>query len=191
MRRHSFGDRIVNRLNAGILIARAHTVNILGVGTLKALACIAASGHKLPYDELCSDPFLTFCSRKVFTASGFAVKQCNIDSLSLGSRNAVPNGRLSFCQLIARKQAVTGFDTVCVFTVRVDPAKLFTGSTDSDTSVGNSLGKGNNIARGIITIIKRDRCLISCFRRNGKCEKHGENRHHRKDQRSNSFEIFS
>ena len=92
MRSHSRRNLIVNRLDTGVLITRAHTVNILGVCTLEALVGISASADKFPYNELSSDPLLTVGVTQILAVAGLAVKQCNINGFSCRGRNTIPNG---------------------------------------------------------------------------------------------------
>ena len=92
MRRHSSRNLIIYILYTGVLAARAHTVDILGVGTLEALVGISASADKFPYNELSGDPLLTVGVTQILAVAGLAVKQCNINGFSCRGRNTIPNG---------------------------------------------------------------------------------------------------
>ena len=191
MRRHSSRNLIIYILYTGILAARAHTVDILGVGTLEAFVGISATADKFPDNQLSSNPLLTVGVAQVFAVAGLAVQKRDINCFSCRGRNTVPSRRLALGQGVARIKAVAGFDAVRVFTVSVDSAKFLTGRSHCYIAVGNGFCESDNTAAGIVTIIKGDGCGISGLCAYGKGKEHGEDSYCRKNQRGNSFEFFT
>ena len=78
--------------------------------------------------------------------------------------HAVPNGGLTLDQCVAGIKAIAGLNAVGVLAVGIDAAKLLTGSADRDAVVGDGTVVGNNVARGVVGVIKGDRRRVACFR---------------------------
>ena len=165
--RHRIGNRVIHRLDAGVVVACCERINEFGVGTLEARACITAAAEDFPHNNLCSDPLLTVGTAEVLFIAGLAVQKSDVHRLLLILAHAVPNGGLTLDQRVAGIEAVTGLNAVGVFAVGIDAAKILAGSADRNAVVGNGAVVGDDIAAGIIAIVKGDRRGVACFRARG------------------------
>ena len=161
--RHRIGNRVIHRLDAGVVVACCERVDEFGVGTFEARACITAAAEDFPHDNLCSDPLLTVGTAEVLFIAGLAVQKSDVHRLLLILAHAVPNGGLTLDQRVAGVKTVAGLNAVGVLAVGIDAAKLLAGSTNRNAVVGNGAVVSDDIAAGVVGIIKGDRRRVACF----------------------------